>query len=49
MDTHKINIGAKGRRWLVEKQRVIQNLQGSLARLMHKIPMVRVEEFPEAM
>jgi len=29
--------------------RVLQNVQGNLSHLRHKIPMVQVEDFPEAM
>ena len=30
-------------------ERVLQNVQGNLSRLMHGIPMVQVEDLPEAM
>ena len=32
-----------------DADRVLQNVQGNLSRLMHKIPMVQVEDLPEAM
>jgi hypothetical protein len=32
-----------------DAERVLQNVQGNLSRLMHKIPMVQVEDLPEAM
>jgi hypothetical protein len=32
-----------------EAERVLQNVQGNLSHLTHKIPMVQVEYLPEAM
>jgi hypothetical protein len=32
-----------------EAERVLQNVQGNLSRLTHRIPMVQVEDFLEAM
>jgi hypothetical protein len=32
-----------------EAERVLQNMQGNLSRLTHRIPMVQVEDLPEAM
>jgi hypothetical protein len=32
-----------------DAERVIQNMQGNLSHLMHMIPMVQVEDLPEAM
>jgi hypothetical protein len=32
-----------------EAERVLQNVQGNLSRLTHRIPMVQVEDLPEAM
>jgi hypothetical protein len=32
-----------------DAERVLQNVQGNLSRLMHMIPMVQVEDLPEAM
>jgi hypothetical protein len=32
-----------------DAERVLQNVQGNLSRLTHKIPMVQVEDLPEAM
>jgi hypothetical protein len=36
------------KRWK-EKQRVLQNVQGNLSRLTHRILMVQVEDLSEAM
>jgi hypothetical protein len=32
-----------------DAERVLQNVQGNLSRLTHMIPMVQVEDLPEAM
>jgi hypothetical protein len=32
-----------------EAERVLQNMQGNMSRLTHRIPMVQVEDLPEAM
>jgi hypothetical protein len=32
-----------------DAERVLQNVQGNLSRLTHNIPMVQVEDLPEAM
>ena len=32
-----------------ESERVLQNIQGNLSRLTQRIPMVQVEDLPEAM
>jgi hypothetical protein len=32
-----------------DAERVLQNVQGNLSRLMHRVPMVQVEDLPEAM
>jgi hypothetical protein len=32
-----------------ESERVLQNVQGNLSRLTHRIPMVQVVDLPEAM
>jgi hypothetical protein len=32
-----------------EVERALQNVQGNLSRLTHRIPMVQVEDLPEAM
>jgi hypothetical protein len=32
-----------------DADRVLQNVQGNLSRLTHMIPMVQVEDLPEAM
>jgi hypothetical protein len=32
-----------------EVERILQNVQGNLSRLTHRIPMVQVEDLPKAM
>ena len=33
----------------IDAERMLQNIQNNFSRLTHKVPMVQVEYFPEAM
>jgi hypothetical protein len=50
MDSHDIGEDIRGDENAGgDAERVLQNVQGNLSQLTHKIPMVQVEDLPEAM